>query len=500
MNRARFSHRRRIRSHRRGRTPSLLALLMLILGPFAPRLGGQEPLEDRFQNTRLLFCFQGKGSCLPYDAGVLVEAYQRIPALRQQQSIVAGNSSGSILAAYFGCYGFTDTSVRYAEYKLLAGGKDAVRNMENPHSKAAKMLRGKPTEIPHLELKEYIAFALGVQDWQHATSIDDLVRRSRVIPRYPTLIVACNREVLEDRDPDDSLVSRGYKEIDPETLTVSWRPEVYEYYRQHPQQFAQDHPDLKLGPDRRIGKAVTFFVDDSLYRLLQRLPADERTADLRRMDTPADVALAIVASTSEPTYFDAIGEPHPEKLRLAYPGRIQKRTYYGGYLLPLPAQDVRRVLPGIHVLGTGWRHNPLAARRLLEAWLLADVELIAQHCEWWADVEVNPDAVFQSHMVFRDLTSQQEFDFGRRRAQACFAGEAGRPRFVIAPRLSAAAETAIWPRESLEESQLPRESTNGKRELRTLRGLQPLLASPSARSANFTSRAAEPVDASRSRP
>ena len=422
--------------------------------PSTARAG--EDIDNRLGQLQLLFCFQGKGSCLPYDAGVLHEAYARIPAMRQQRTIVAGNSSGSIPAAYFGCFGLSDTAVRYAEYRLVFGDKEAVRNMEDPRRKAANLLRGRPTEIPHLELREYIAFALGVEHWRQDASIDQIVRQSRAYPRHPTLIVACNKEVLEDRDPHDSMASRGYKEIDPETLTVSWRPDVYEFYRAHPQQFAREHPDLDLGPDRRIGKAMTFFVDASLYQLLRRLPADECTADLRLMDSPADVALAILASTSEPTYFYPVTDSDPGKLLVRYDGRVRRRTYYGGYIVPMPAQDVRRSLPGIRVLGTGWRHNPMIARQLLAAWLLADVEAIAHRCEWWSDMEVIPGVEFQSHMVFRDLTSRQEFEFGKRQAQECFAGVGGIPQFAVPSKLDFAADGAIWPAAAADREGAPK--------------------------------------------
>lgn len=166
---------------------------------------------ERLAQMQLIFCFQGKGSCLPYDAGVVQEAYARIPALRDERVIVAGNSSGSILAAYFSCFGFTDRSVRYAQYRVLTGDKEAVRNMENPHSKAAKLIRGRRTEIPHMELREYIAFALGVTNWRQARSIDDIIRQSRARPKLPVLIVAANKEVLEDAHPDDRLTPRGYR-------------------------------------------------------------------------------------------------------------------------------------------------------------------------------------------------------------------------------------------------------------------------------------------------
>jgi hypothetical protein len=432
-------------------------------------------LEQQFADKRLLFCFQGKGSCLPYDAGVLHEAHARIPAIGAGQVIVAGNSSGSIPAAYFGCFGFSPETVRHAEATLLAGNRDAVRDMENPNSKLSKLSRGRRTEIPHSVLREYIAFALGVEDWRDLT-IDDIVRRSTARPRFPMLIVSCNKEVLDDAHPEDRNAARGLKKLDLDTFTVSWHANAHAFYREHPEQFRREQPDLNLGDYARIGHAVTYFVDASMYELLRRIPAEERQADLRLMTTAADVALAIMASTSEPTYFDPVVDPDPSKI-LAWEqpgdlGNVRRRVYYGGYIVAVPAQDVRRMLPGIHVFGTGWRHNPMMARRLLKNWLLADVEPVAQRTEWWIDAEAIPNEEFQSHMGVRDLTAQQEFEFGRQRAAECFAGAAGLPTYAHPPKFRTPAAAAILPSFPAEDLY---ESVDGTEQLKTRRGLGPLL-------------------------
>ncbi|MDZ4780564.1 MAG: hypothetical protein SGJ19_09960 [Planctomycetia bacterium] len=437
---------------------------------------------QRFAEARLLLCFQGKGSCLPYDAGVLHEAHARVPAIGKGQVVVAGNSSGSIPAAYFCCFGFSDAAVRHAEDRMLNGNRDAVRDMENPHSKLSKLSQGKRTEIPHDVLREYIGFALGVANWREAGSIDAIVRQSTARPRFPVVIVACNKEVLADAHPDDGSAARGLKRIDLDTLTVSWRDEVFAFYQKHPEQFRRDHPHLKLGATPRIGHAVTYFVDPSMYQLLQQIPADERQADLRLMTDAADVALAILASTSEPTYFDPVVEQQPAKLvTWGAPGdlgNVQQRTYYGGYIVSVPAQDVRRMLPGVRVLGTGWRHNPMIARKLLANWLLADVEAVAQRAEWWIDLEANPNEEFQSHMGVRDLSSQQEFDFGQRRAAECFAGQAGLPVYAYPPRWATPAEHAIWPTQAV-DAMLVKDGQGAER-LNTMRGIGTLL-SPDAK-------------------
>lgn len=431
-------------------------------------------LVARFAPMELLFCFQGKGSCLPYDGGVLHEAYARIPAFRQGRVIVAGNSSGAIPAAYFGCHGFDDATVRHAEERLKYGNRDAVRNMENVNTKISKLSRDQGTEIEHAELREFVAFALGVSQWRDTRSMDEIVRRSTRRPLHPCLIVACNKEVLEDVHSQDRFAAGRLKEFDLATMRVSWKPEVHAWYHRHPERFRRDHPDLVLGDDRTVGRGVTFFVDRSMYDLLARIPAEERIADLRLMTDAADVALAILASASEPTYFPPVVDPHPEKILAAdggdVRGRVRKRTYYGGYIISMPAHDVRRMLPGIRVLGTGWRHNPLFARTLLKNWLLADCEEVAQRSEWWCDMEINPDAEFESHIEYRGLSGEEEFGFGQRRARELFDSGGGRPAFVKRPRFHTAAAAAIEPA-------TPRPDTydaagpDGERPLKTLRGL-----------------------------
>jgi hypothetical protein len=436
-------------------------------------------LQSRFAAMELLLCFQGKGSSLPYDAGVLHEAYARIPSLRAGRTIVAGNSSGGIPAAYFGCHGFSDATVRHAEERLTHGNRDEVRAMENVNNKISKLARGLGTEIKHTALREFVAFALGVRSWQDTRSIDEIVRRSTVTPRHPCLIVACNKDVLEDRHPEDSFSAGRLKEIDLSNMEVSWKPEVHAYYRRHPDRFRRDHPDLVLGPDRRIGRAVTFFVDRSMHDLLSRIPPEERLGDLRLMTTAADVALAILASASEPTYFEPVVDPQPEKI-LAADRRnlleaVRRRTYYGGYIISMPAQDVRRMLPGVRVLGTGWRHNPFFARTLLKNWLLADCEQVAFLSEWWADMEVNPDPEFTSHMENRDTTGEEEYQYGLRRAREVFDRDSCLPTFVLRPRFDDAAESSIAPAHATADMLADPVEPHGRTALKTMRGLGPLL-------------------------
>lgn len=460
---------------------ALNLLYILVLGTSSGAQAQETPslltpeLRNRFSDMELMLVFQGKGSCLPYDAGVLHEAYLRFDALKRNRVIVAGNSSGSIPAAFFCCFGFTDDNVKHATETLKLGNRDAVRNMEDVSNKFSKVSRGLPTEISHQEVREYIAFALGVTRWKDAGSIAEIVRRSEAKPRFPCLIVAANKEVLEDKHPEGQLTAARLKELDSSNMDVFWRQEVFDYYRQYPARFEQDHPFLKLGPTRRIGKAVTFFVDASMYALLSQIPDVERTADLRLMTTAEDIATAILASVSEPSYFPSVIEQQPDKILSSaeepLSATIRQRSYIGGYIISTPAQDVRRMLPGIRVLGTGWRHNPLVARILLKNWLLADCEEIAFLTEYWSDLEVNPDYEFESHIEVRDLTGIQEFEFGRKRARELFVVNKGLPIFVTPPKYQQPAEKAIMPRRSVPDMFTEASDTNGKPSLKTMRGM-----------------------------
>jgi len=459
----------------------LLALALLCVPPLAAEEPATDPTSD-MARQQLLFCFQGKGSFLSYDGGVAAEAYGRIAALREGNVILAGNSSGAILAAYFACQGFSDDSLKVAEQQLLQSDDSAIRKMEAPGDKALKLMRKEATELSHDVLNHYIAFALGVSE-DRAQTLKEIVRQSRAQIRHPLLLVACNREVLQNCPPDDMLKALNYREFDPNTFSVSWKPEVYQYYQKHPDRFARDNPDLQLGPTPYIGKAVTFFVDRSLYELLRQIPEDERMADLRLMENPADIAQGILASVSEPTYFRPIAEPHPEKLLCGdTPGKlgnVKRRSYCGGYLVSMPAQDVRRMLPALRVMGTGWTQPPVAARRYLKTMYLVDMESVAHLNCFWCDMELSPSEEIHQAMIAKNLSSSDEFEAGRATARRAFGGAAPLPSFIAMPALCYAAEKALSVEASDDIFGSPDEQ--GRRPLKTLRGLGPLLAAEPGR-------------------
>lgn len=405
------------------------------------------PQRETLADKKLLLSFQGKGSSLAWDAGVVKRAFERIPALSENQVIVSGNSSGSILAVYFSCFGFTQTSIDYAAYRIQRADTRAIRGNENAAKKAGDLLLNKPTEISPENLKEYIAFALGVSDWRSARNIADIVRRSRVAPHYPLMIVAANKEVLDNRAPGNALSAKDLKQFDPTNFSVSWKPDVYDFYRNRPGQFARENPNLRLGASAYIGKACTCFVDQSMFDLLKRIPEAERLCDLRLVKTPADLALAIQASVAEPSYFPPVPEIDYQKLyvgdNLGQAGNTHRRSYVGGFIMSLTAQDARRMLPSLRVLGTGVARVPLPARELLKSWYLVDLQQTADLSAWWADMEISIPREVQHAIVNRDFTARQEFQAGYDRATVCFAQDCGLPQYVVPPQYRQPAHAAL---------------------------------------------------------
>jgi hypothetical protein len=423
------------------------------------------------QRLKLLLGFEGKGSTICYDTGVLTEAFRRIPALQNNQVVITASSGGSVLAVYFSCHGISRETVEYAARRTREADYSVLRGNENVSNKTLKLLVNEPTEMPMEVLKGYIGIALGLKDEPKDTA--DAIRRSRAVPKLPLVIVAANKEVLDNRGIGSAIAARNLKEFDLDTYDVSWKPEVYESYRTHPEQFAKDNRDLKLGPTRYIGKACTYFVDKTMFGLLRQIPREERLGDLRLVTDAADLALAIQAASAEPTYFHAVPETDYGKLmvgdRLEEAGNSVRRSYCGGFIMPLVAQDVRRMLPWIRVLGTSSTPLPRSARQLVQAWYLVDTQPIYYTCNWWLDFEFYPSEALQRQMAARRLTPAEEFEVGKKKALEYFRAGQSRPRFAAKPKYCVPAARALdGPADPQGESTL---------ELTTMRGLGSLLQS-----------------------
>ena len=65
----------------------------------------------------------------------------------------------------------------------------------------------------------------------------------------------------------------------------------------------------------------------------------------------------------------------------------------------MPAQDVRRSLPQLRVLGTGYATVPFAGREMIKAWYLTDIENLARYTGWWCDMEMQQSQEIRDNMV-----------------------------------------------------------------------------------------------------
>jgi hypothetical protein len=279
------------------------------------------------------------------------------------------------------------------------------------------------------------------------------------------IIAVANREVLDNHQPGSMTTERGEKVFNPSDYSVSWKPEVFAYYQSHPDEFARNHPDLVLGPDPYIGKACTCFVDASLFALLSQVPHEQRLCDLRLVSDAQDLALAILGSTAEPTYFPPVPETRLDKTiidgRSNSLGRSRRRSYYGGFGMPLGAQDCRRALPSLRVMSSGWVQHPMAVRKIVRASVLLDIEHMAQLGFWWTDLDVTPSRTVQIQMVEKNLAADGEFAAGYQRAAECLKADRGLPEYVTPPHFGSAVQA------KKDADRLP-----------TMRGLGPLVAPP----------------------
>ncbi len=393
---------------------------------------GEEPL--------MLLSIQGKGSSAAYDLGVITRLQQELPALQSNRVVISASSSGSILAAFFCTHGFSEASVAKLTHINANLDRQAIRNNENLTNKAQKVMANQPIELSHNVLKETIAGMLEIPSFTQAETIDQMARRSPLKIVLPVVIVAANYDVVHVVKPKLAEYRPLDREVDYDNYSVYWTEDAYRLYQNDPQLFAKLHPDLKLGPTRYVGKASTYFCDPTMFELLSRIPEEQRLGDLRLMTEPADVALALLASVSEPTYFFPAEEIHPEKLmageHLGDLTNVKKRSYCGGFIMPVVAQDIRRVQPQLFTLNTGGGDLPLPVKLYLESNYLLNFDRIQRQNDWWIDLTCTVRRDIWKRMGARDLTDKEEFQAGYQRADECLQTGKRLPRYVHPPKFN----------------------------------------------------------------
>jgi hypothetical protein len=366
--------------------------------------------SDRAENInpKLAFVFQGKGTALSWDIGSVKAAYERLPLLRRENSsesiaagdvVITGNSSGSVLAAWFSCRGFTAESIKGAESILSQFPNELVN--EDTTSKLLDVLE---------------AMTAGREFGSPINTItplvDSITGKGTCFPRLPTVIVASNQDINDKR--------RWLATKDELTRVFDIRD--YSYWEKSASTSFQA---------RKVGKVCTYFADPVMFRYLtESMPADERLCDVRLMENAQDMKLAVLASIAEPTYFMPVPETLESKLvRYSVPGTPRApRVYNGGFSMPGVIQDVKRIFPEVRALGSGrWEYGATEVT-ILQRWYDVPLNNVQDNSRWWMDLETFPTEAQKTALLDRpkgisgaSLAQRYgyEINLGYQRAMAC---------------------------------------------------------------------------------
>lgn len=358
---------------------------------------------------KLIYAFQGKGTSVTWDIGGAKAAYEHIPLIRQESNtaglaagdvVITGNSSGSVLAAWFSCRGFSVDSIRDAQGIMSQFPPELVKE-----STSDKLL------------EVFAAIKAGQEFGAPINSmipmVETITGKGSCIPQLPTVIVASNQDI-NDR--------RGWL-ASPIAKTRTFDLGDFSYWETN---YSVNNRPYK------IGKICTYFADPVMFRYLtENMSSEERLCDVRLMETAEDLKLAVLASIAEPTYFLPIAETTDSKLVRYMANGLQKkpRVYNGGFSMPGVMQDVKRIFPESKALASGrWDYNT-AENAVMKTWYDVDLNDAQEVTRWWADLEVFPTEVQKNELLSRpdnlagSALSQRysyEMNLGYQRALVCF--------------------------------------------------------------------------------
>ena len=399
----------------------------LYMGVLSATLWSAISLAEVPATPEVVISFAGKGTALPWDAGVLRAYVEDHPASASTPVAFVGTSSGAVPTLHFACFGLSSESV--AGFSNGLAKMDPTLINEKLGDKIKGLLQGKPPEFPISNMMPYVRLAL----------TDPKTGAFGCKARHPFLIVAANQEVLENRG-SRLLVGLDYREIEYSNLSVWWKPEIFR---------ALKETNSNIGT-RYLGRACTYFINESMHDILSGVPKNSLQCDLRIISTTEEYMLAIHGSVAEPTYFPPVPEPNLSAvIPMPDPSsgadfKVGARHYYGGFVIPTVAQDLRVALPNAHIIGTGsYAYGGIGAK-IIKSFLLLDAPKEAMLARWWLDMEVSPspqmwDFIFSERERTRaermpgySVLESAGYDTGK----ACFISNGCRPTGVRKPEWS----------------------------------------------------------------
>jgi hypothetical protein len=372
-------------------------------------------------DPKLVYAFQGKGTALTWDIGVTKAAYERIPMLRGEANaqgmaagdvLLTGNSSGAVMAAWFSCRGINADSVK--------GAEGIIKNF--PAQLVKEDAAGK--------FREVLGAINSGREFGSPTAdivplVDAVLANGACVPRLPTVIVASNQDINDNRR---WLFQSGQRSrsFDITDFSYSRTTSNFSFEKQ------------------KIGKICTYFADPVMFRYLtENMTQEERLCDVRVMENAEDMRTAVLASVSEPTYFVPVEEKAEAKLvRFDAPGVTKTHRFYnGGFSMPGIVQDMKRLFPRARAMGTGrWTYNQ-AEVAVMYSWYDVNLNSLQEQSRWWMDLESIPTDAQRSKLLGRPVglqgeelaaRYQEEINLGYQRATACLQ----RGKACLAPRTS----------------------------------------------------------------
>lgn len=344
----------------------------------------------------LIVSFDGKGTAWAWDIGVMQAFLERAKPEAVQDTVFVGASSGSMLAAYFACKGLSPSSVAYAVEGFERFPRDFLD--EDTTARAVKLFLGLSAEAKLEKLLPVLA---------------EISENDTCITKYPVLVPTANLEVVEGRN------DKPFSGVRTRT-------------------FDQKTYELSEG-GRVLGKVCTYFVNDAMAKILERIPAAERLCDLRLIRTGKDLSDMMVASISEPTYFYPPKEADMTLLRSIFPLPAQ-RTYGGGFIMNTAVQDVKRALPDAYVLATGRVSYSRTQNRVMLNWFSFPMNRTLFDQRWWVDEQISPTLSGWAELYEKKVTQKDHVQAGYDMAIKCFnaslAGNACLPKLFTKPHFS----------------------------------------------------------------
>lgn len=322
----------------------------------------------------LILSFDAKGTAVGWDFGVAQAVQERLDSGKVSDVVFAGSSSGALLASYFGCHGLSEETTTGAVTQLTDWANKKLLN-EHTKAKLIQLMLGEETDSPYENLQ-------GI--------VDIVTDNGTCVPQYPTMITAANMDILDQR-AGGPLGTKASKTVDLKNFDV-------------------------IENGKRIGKACTYFVDDSLFRKLSAMKPEERLCDIRLMSKPEDLLLAIKGSVSEPTYYAPVEDTNPGAIQSIY-GSVTKRVYNGGYVFMSPVQDIKRVLPDASVFGTGRGFFSRAQNRIVQSWFTFDMNRAQLDSRWFFDSQLQ--FTTQEWTKLSEITVVEQAKLGYQKTLGC---------------------------------------------------------------------------------